>query len=948
MKKVAIIFSVLVLLYAALGFWALPKLLQSKLVATIFQETGRTVTLGAVSTNPFALSVTLRDFMLPDRDGERLLTFAELYVNFEISSLWHQAYTFSEFRLVAPYVRALVREDGSVNFQDITPTSEETASTPDEPPTPVMIAHLLIQHGELVYEDRQRTTPFVSRLDSLNLALHDFTTRQNEAGAYQFEAMTEKGESLHWRGDISVVPLRSTGNLALRGFKARTIWEYLQDQVFYEVTNGEVEFQADYELDFANDPGAFLVHNGSGAVHGFALVDRRDSTEAITIPTLSLSGLEVDLKKSSVVIADMQSREGKLTGIYQKDSTLTLSTLFDPKIDPRAPADTASALWQVVIKRLHLADYALHFEDRTTAPFAQLELAPLQMTLENYAYGKPGTAQLDLQFGVNGSGKVKLAGSYVPEPLAASLQISIEQVDLLPFQPYMNSFAKLDLKSGTISLAGHSNYALHGDIATMDFAGDMWLEKMRAVDRHLEEDFVRWARLDLKRIKYREAPVSLDIAEIVARRPFLRAIIGPDRITNIQNILIAAADSAAADSLEPVTPARIGQVRIVDGEMHFSDLSLSPNFIVSILELNGAIKGLSSEQLARAEVDLKGKVDKYAPVTISGQINPLSEQAYTDIAMNFQNIELTTFTPYFGKFAGYKIDKGKLMLNLHYVLAQRYLTAENRIVIDQLTLGEKVESPDATSLPVRLGIALLKDSHGVIDLDIPVKGSLDDPQFSLMPIVIKALVNLFVKAVTSPFRLLGNLFGGGGDDMEYVSFAPGADTLTVAQSAKLDSLARALAERPGLKLDIRGAAALAIDRESLAHRAIVTQLRPNNSEADAAWSKAEQAKLFIMYREKFNEDALLLAPEKDEAGKKINRVEREGIAVAAAFRQLVTAHQVSVDELRSLAQRRATAIKDRLVLNNGIEEPRVYLLDADTEAAVEAGEIRIKLVLDAR
>lgn len=945
MKKAIIIFSIILALYAALGFFALPKLLKSKLIATIAEQTGRTPALGEVKTNPFALSATLRDFALPDRNGERLLAFDELYINFETSSLWHRAYTFSELRLVAPYVRALVRDDGSMNFQDVTPAQEAPADTTNEPLTPLIIEHLLLQHGEMVYENRQRTTPFASRLDSLNLSLRDFTTRPDEAGAYQFEARTDRGESLRWRGDISVVPLRSSGNLALAGFKARTLWEYLQDQVFYEVTNGEVEFQADYKLDFANGANVFILNNGSGAVQALTLLDRRDSTQAITIPELNLSGLEVDVEKSAVVISSIQSRGGKLNGIYQTDSTFSLSTLFDAKLDPRAPADSG-ALWQTEIKRLHLADFVLRIEDRTTAPFAQLELAPLQVTMENYVYGKLDTARLDVQFAVNGGGNVQLTGSYVPEPLATSLKVAIDAVALQPFQPYVNNFAKLDLKSGTLSLAGHTNFALRGEIPAMDFRGDIWLEKIRAVDRNLATDFIRCARLDFKRLKYRDTPASLELAEIVARRPYLRAIIGPDRITNFQNLFIS--DSTAADSLEPVMPAAIGHVRVSDGELNFSDLSLSPNFTVSILEMNGAIKGLSSEQLARAEVDLKGKVDKYAPVTISGQINPLSEQAFTDIAMDFQNIELTTFTPYSGKFAGYKIDKGKLTLNLHYVLSKRYLTAENRIVIDQLTLGEKVESPDATSLPVRLGIALLKDSRGVINLDIPVKGSLDDPQFSLMPIVLKALVNLFVKAVTSPFRLLGSLFGGGGDDMEYVSFAPGADTLSVAQNAKLDSLARALTERPELKLDIRGAAALAADRETLAQRAIMAQLRPTGARGNVPLNQVEQEKLLLLYREKFNEDALLLAPEKNDAGKKLGRAERESIAADAAFRQLVAQYQVSVDELRVLAQQRAAVIKDRLVLKNGIEEPRVYLLDVDAEAAVEGGEIRIKLALDAR
>jgi hypothetical protein len=336
-------------------------------------------------------------------------------------------------------------------------------------------------------------------------------------------------------------------------------------------------------------------------------------------------------------------------------------------------------------------------------------------------------------------------------------------------------------------------------------------------------------------------------------------------------------------------------------------------------------------------------------VTISGLINPLTENAFTDITMKFQSIELTSFTPYSGKFLGYKIDKGKLHLDLRYILAGRTLDSQNHIVFDQLTLGEKVESPDATSLPLKLAIGLLKDSKGVIDLDIPVKGSLDDPKFSVWPIVWKALLNLLVKAVTSPFKLLGALFGGGNDeDLEYVSFSPGADSLATGQRAKLDSLARALTERPGLKLDVRGNAALAVDREALATKTISAQIRTEGELDLAQISKAERERLLKLYKGTFNEDPYLLVPEKDDAGKKIPRSEREAAIVAAAFRQLVTQYQISENELRTLAQSRAAAIKDRLVAKGGIEELRIFLQDVEIQEAAEAGEVRVKLSLDAR
>lgn len=965
LKKIAIIAAIILALYALFGFFALPRLLKPKLVEAISGYTGRPVTLGKVSANPFALSATLRDFNLADRDEERLIAFNKLYINFEVSSLFRGGYVFSEIRVSSPYLRFLNRADGSVNFEDIMPAEDEQPAAPgeEESSATVFIDHLLIDQAEMVYEDRQRITPFTARLDSLDLSLRDFATRPDEEGVYRFEAATDKGEGLKWRGNISVFPFRSAGNLALSGLRGRTVWEYIRDMFDFEITEGLADFQADYELDFSAQPGLFNIRNGSGSLQSLRIIDRRDSSEALWMPIISVAGVEAEIYRGILRIGEIRSASGKIFGAYQPDSTFTLSTLFLPKPDSLAPADTA-APWQIAIGRIAVEDYTLQVEDRTTAPFAQLEFTPLRLSLENYVSGAPGqTAQLDISLRLKEGGSIAAQGSYIPEPLAAALEVRVDSLALPPFQPYLNAFGEMDIKSGTLSLAGRTNYALHGEQASMDFKGDAWLERVRASDRALNQDFLRWGRLDLKRIDYRSEPPSLAMDEIVARRSYIRMIIGPDRITNIQHILGVEADSLAADadSAQPalrepggedstgVTSTRIGQVRIIDGWLDFSDLSLAPNFAVSIQELNGTIKGLSSEQLARADVDLAGKVDKYAPATISGQINPLSEQAYTDILINFQNIELTTFTPYSGKFAGYKIDKGKLHLDLHYVLSERYLIGENRIILDQLTLGEKVESPDATSLPLRLAIALLKDSKGVIDLDIPVKGSLDDPEFSLMPIVLKALLNLLVKAVTSPFKLLGGLLGGSGEDLDFVSFSPGADSLNAAQQAKLDSLAKALNERPNLKLDLRGAAAPSADREALAARAIAAQINPGGDNFDLTQlTKTGRERLFKLYSATFQDDPLLLLPEKDESGKKIPREQREAAIADSVYRQLLANYPASESELRALAQGRAAAIKDRLIVNGGIEELRIFLQDVDIQAGAESGEVRVKLSLDAR
>jgi hypothetical protein len=237
---------------------------------------------------------------------------------------------------------------------------------------------------------------------------------------------------------------------------------------------------------------------------------------------------------------------------------------------------------------------------------------------------------------------------------------------------------------------------------------------------------------------------------------------------------------------------------------------------VGIQNLNGSILGLSSKPSSRAKVELKGKVDRYAPVHIWGETNPLAATTYSDIRMNFKGVELTSATPYSGHFAGYKIEKGKLSVDIDYKIENRKLTAAHKLVIDQLELGERVESPDAIHLPLKIAIALLKDRNGVIDIDLPVTGSLDDPQFKIGPLIWKAVLNLLTKVATAPFALLGHLFGGGNEQMNFIDFHPGSAVLDASEHDKLVALVKALEAKEKLELDVPITFSPDLDRPGLA------------------------------------------------------------------------------------------------------------------------------------
>lgn len=418
----------------------------------------------------------------------------------------------------------------------------------------------------------------------------------------------------------------------------------------------------------------------------------------------------------------------------------------------------------------------------------------------------------------------------------------------------------------------------------------------------------------------------------------------------------AGSKSAQADS--SAMPVSIGRVQILDGSANYADFWIQPNFAVGIQTLNGSINGLSSDPRSRAKVQLDGKVDRYAPVQIAGEVNLLAASVYSDIKMSFKGLELTTMTPYSGRFAGYKIDKGKLSVDLAYKVEQRKLIAEQRFVIDQLQLGDRVDSPDAVKLPLRLAVALLKDRNGVIDLPLPISGSLDDPQFKLGPIIWKAVVNLLVKVATAPFALLGHLFGGG-EEMNFIDFPAGSAQIDAAARQKITGLTKALQERPQLQVDLPIVFSQQLDRPVLAAKVLRQKLlarerseHPPKKQDDEAAREAALSNPLEHYR-------LLLAEYQAELGKsaplpplalaiQTAKSKKDAPPVEPAIPELEAAliAHIEVPEvaLQELGKKRTEAIQDALLTDGGIDGSRVFVINGPPKA--ESGDkVRVEMSL---
>jgi len=661
-----------------------------------------------------------------------------------------------------------------------------------------------------------------------------------------------------------------------------------------------------------------------------------------------------------------------------------------------------SGSWNILLKRFSVKDASLDLQDRSLQPVVDLAVAPLNATVSNISQDLGRPLEVKFEARINRSARLSLAGNVVPSPLKADTEVELTALPLEIAQPYLAQRTALILRSGDLGVKGHVQVQMPAAGApkpaplALAFKGDVSVDRLHTVDSQRDEDLLKWARVQVRGINASLGPDRLDIDRVILAKPYVRVAIAPDRTLNVTRALAepgGAPPATAAASTPMVKPARaahisrranagkpvlaqasrpvappaqtsmpilIRKVIVQDGTLNFSDQSLTPNFAASINALDGSIEGLSSRPGTRAKIDLKGQVDRFSPVTIQGEANVLGP-LYTDIAMNFRNMELTTFNPYSGKFAGYDIAKGKLTTELTYRIDGRKLDAGHHIIIDQLEFGAKTDSKDAVSLPIKLAVALLKDRNGVIDLDVPVTGSLDDPHFRLGPVIWKVVRNLLVKIVTAPFALLGKLFGGG-PDLQFVDFPAGLPTLDEVAQNRIRSVAKALAERPQLRIAVPLATVTALDRPALVQARYQSLLleqqrqempRSKAAEAqtppgfDTLSPKQQLALLSAAYRKltgsapRFPEPA---SPEGGEQSRKQAREQQLEQDIAFVHEGLLKAIQVPDQELSDLAKARAAAIQQILLGGKQIDPARVFLVVND-KAAAQDKTVRLELTL---
>jgi hypothetical protein len=956
--------AILAIVYSLTGFllfpWVLHRQLESRLATTL----QRPVTIQAVRANPFALSVTIDGLLVKEPDGSPFVSWERLYFNARLIPILKRELALDALRLVRLRVHVALARDGTLNFSDILtslspPQPVVNTAVPPKPGTFVFgVDHLVIDDAQLDFSDLSRAHPFRTTIGPLSIHLDEFRTRPDARSPYGFSGTTEAGETFSWSGSIHIDPIRSTGTLVLDKIRLPKYSPYYEQSVGFELADGSARIEGSYELVWGPEQRVVRISSAALGVRSLLVRLRGAPAPVLELPQLDITGVNADLLEQSASVEAVTLQGGALRLRRAADGTLDVMAVATPpsareiSTPPAAPpAPTAAPLrkthpYRWSIRRIALVDERIEWNDALPPRPAQLTLAPLNLELGNLSSERGAASTLTLTTGWNGKGQLHVKGGFSAWKPSAELAIYVAGLDLPSLDSYLALYGNLDARigDGRLGVDGRLTLDLAPDPIAYGFEGEVTVDGFTLLDAQRGQELAHWKALQLAGIRVVSQPPSVSLKSVRWVEPRVKMQIAEDGSSNLRRILgppapptaspVPGADvKSAPSSARAPTPFSIASFQIVRGSAGLVDRSVQPAVVFGVSDLDLRVRGLSNDPAARAHVEMEAKVGG-APFALSGTLSPRFKNDATDLKIASKGIDLTPLGPYFGKYVGYELEKGKLDLDLGYKVAARHVDAQNVVRIDQLTLGDETHSPDATKLPVKLGLAVLQDRDGVIELDVPVEGDVDDPDFRIGRAVWRAVGNVFTKIVTAPFAALGALFGGGSERLDIVDFTVGTAKVDARGDKTLQSLAKALYARPALRLEIEGTVDPSADGKVLRKQALRRRAQ------EAKWkSSGKHAAATSPDKVELLEDEYVKFIESEYRRTFSDQATAKGAAmgVGEMEEQLLGAVDLGPEAVRTLTQQRAAAARERILQAAQIDASRLFIVEGSERAKKEGG-----------
>ncbi len=903
-------------------------------------------------------------------DAARLLAWKKVAIAIEEFEPLERRLVLADVAVDAPDVSVVRDRQGSINWMRFAqqafaspgdaPATQEPApvAAPEPKPFAFTLKRATINGGRVKLTD-DLVGGFEQEVVNLKAEASNLTTVGAARGLIKLAADVKDNGSISLDGDLGLSPLAGRLAYAGRGVRLAVAGRYLA-----QVINGTIDGRSDVDgtLELSRTEAGLQLALRDVAVAGKDIRVRGParSDAALDIAALQVSGGVLDLTGRTMTIDKLSIDRPRAVVRRLADGSINwMQAAKAPTAAGDAAAQSTTApQWKVLVKEAEIARGDVSLEDASVEPAVKLRATALSVTAKNLAADGSERAEFSLRTRF-GDGALAANGTARWDSPAVTVRIDARNLDVAAVRPYVAGHLNAVLAKAELSGQGTATIAKRADESSVRvaYSGTARVSNLHVLDASGEGDLLKWQVLDVQGIdaKAGEGPPLVALEKVSLSDFYARIIVSDKGRLNLADLVRreqaadgtgspdARAKPPAADTKTAVAPPataaagpgeaprptiRIGAVELVRGNVNFTDNFIKPNYTANMTGLSGTITALASDSSEPATMSLAGRIDDDAPLEIEGRLNPLAPALFLDIEGRTKGVDLPRMTPYSVKYAGYPIVKGKLSMDVKYKVEAQKLEASNHLFVDQLTFGERVESPTATKLPVLLAVSLLKNPRGEIDINLPISGSLDDPKFSVGGLIVQVIVNLLSKVVTAPFALLASAVGGG-EELGYVEFAPGTSVLTAVQAKKLDALAKALADRPGLKLDIIGRVEPKADAEGVLQAKFDAKLRAAKVRqlTRGGGASIDPASVTIADQER---PALIAAVYSDE---KIPDKPRNFIGIAktiptAEMEQLIRKTLAATpDDLRALATARAAAVRNHLEVSGKIARERLFLVE---------------------
>lgn len=931
-------------------------------------NTELTVTFRTRTNQPATLSISgnvgIKELRLQEKNDAPLLNLPAFDVVIDAVEVFAQKANLKSIKVQSPELHVTRNRDGTLNLASLVEENKPekpSGQKKDEKPFGYRVEEIVVDQGKVIFTDRSPEQPFEKQLQSIHADIKGLTNEPDKKATTEISFQSDAKEQFNYGGTLQLTPLVAEGKVEVKGFQLKGLRPYYQSVVALEITEGLLDLTTHVAVAQKKDETPETNLSDLNAALRSLRLDVPGTPQPLwRTPLLAIKDTTVDVEKKSIVIGSFEGRDGNGFIRRNPDGSINYARLIKTQAGPsdnKKPEQEETVEWAVEIKRSALDRFRITFEDRMLNPPARMTVSALSFRGENHSNAKNARAKVQLQATINNKGKTRLAGTLGIRPVGGRLNVDTRAIEVVPFQPYLADQVNFLLTSGEVSNKGVLTIDTGGDgTPKVNYEGSVQVADFASVEKDGSQDLLKWKSLDLGGIQFALEPMQLRINEINLAEFYARMILGADGKLNLQKLAVQKTETGEGGETKPANPAEpatatpsdekqisIGKINLRGGNVNFSDFFVKPNYSANLTGVEGSISELKPE--TAGDIAIQAKLDNTAPVDIRGKINPLSKDLYMDIAADAREIELNPMSPYSIKYIGYGIERGELSFKVKYKVENRKLDAQNQIILDQLTFGDKVESPTATKLPVLLAVGLLKDRNGVIDVSLPISGSLDNPEFSIGGIILRIIFNIITRAASSPFALIGSAFGGGsGEELRYIEFDYGRSNLTENAEKKIKTIATALSNRPALKLDISGRVDPANDREGLKETSIERKVKAQKMKELVRQGKAPKSVDDVQV-DKAEYERYLRAAYGDETFPKPRNFFgfAKDIPVPEMESLMLKYAQVTDDDLRNLANRRAQVVRDRLMASEQVTADRLSIVAAKPVSSEEKEKTKAKL-----